>query len=116
MSVQLGLTQGSKSADNAGDSSENEEQKEWTLLDDNGKAITMAVNTRDKYMGYMKGQIFNQRYKIQAGKKSHNGKLSFLQMFLKFLQTDSIEISRENHLPMSLLHYKFKKVKNAQEL
>ena len=54
MSTQLGLQPWPKSADEANDSGD-EEQKEWTLLDEKGKAITSAVNTRDKYMGYMKG-------------------------------------------------------------
>jgi len=63
----------------------------------------------DKMKGYVKGKFFDSRYKVSTGKQSQG--LNFFQMILKFLATDSIEITRESHLPMSLFHYKFKKVR-----
>lgn len=33
-------------------------------------------------------------------------------MIMKFLQTDSIEITRESHLPIALFHYKFNRTKD----
>ena len=36
-------------------------------------------------------------------------------MIMKFLETDSIDITRESHLPISLFHYRFNKVQTPEQ-
>jgi hypothetical protein len=87
--------------------------KDWQLLDENGKVLTNKQANGEKMIGFVKGRFFDTRYKVSTGKQTQG--LNFFQMILKFLATDSIEITRENHLPMSLFHYKFKKVRTQEE-
>ena len=42
--------------------SESDDERDWCLLDENGKAMTSALGKGDKLRGYMKGQLFQKRY------------------------------------------------------
>jgi hypothetical protein len=51
---------------------------------------------------------------MSTGQKTKT--LSIFQMLMKFWQTDNIEISRENHLPIRLFHYNYTRARDQEAI
>lgn len=83
----------------------------WTILDDQGHKLVDELSALQIQKSELKSKAFTTRYKAQT-----KTKMGFFQSIMKFFETDNIEITKENHLPLMLLHYQFTRPRKQEEI
>jgi hypothetical protein len=88
-----------------------EKHDPWVILDDQGHKLVDELSSLQIQKSELKSKAFTTRYKAQT-----KTKMGFFQTIMKFFETDNIEITKETHLPLMLLHYQFKRPKRQEEI
>jgi len=75
------------------------------IVDDSGQKVVDKISIAQQAESRLKSNAFKHRYEVHKGNNSKA--LGIFKNIKKFFETESIEITRESHLPINLFHYRF---------
>ena len=89
------------------------ELQQWTLIDDfNVKpAPIKSVSALERRKANLKSRAFEINYKVTTEKSG-----GLLKNFMKLISADSLQVTKESHLPVVLFHHRYAKTVRVEEI
>ena len=86
----------------------------FVIVDDSGQKVVDKISIAMQAQGRMKSNAFKHRYEVHKG--SNSKAIGIFKNIKKFFETESIEITRESHLPINLFHYRFARASKQEHI
>jgi hypothetical protein len=89
------------------------ELQQWTLIDDfNVKPDPIkSVSALERRKANLKSRAFEINYKVTTEKSG-----GLLKNFMKFISADSLQVTKESHLPVVLFDHRYPKTVKVEEI